>query len=42
MDKYDNKKRQDLEKYESKCGRYVPFFLYSQKESNRPIDLGKK
>lgn len=34
-DLYDNEKKQGLD------GRYVPLSLRSQKESNRPIDLGK-
>lgn len=41
VDAHDNKKGEDLKKYQSKTGRYVPLLFCLQKESNRPTDLGK-
>lgn len=39
---HSNKKKEGLNKYQSKGYRYVLFFLFSQKESNCPTDLSKR
>lgn len=39
---HDNEKKLDLEEYQSKSNRYVSLPLFSQKESNYPINLGKR
>lgn len=42
MDVYDNKKGQSLDEFESKSDIYIFLPLFSQKELNHLIDLGKK
>lgn len=42
VDKYDNKERQGLDKYQNSSGRYIPLSSCLQKELNRLTDLSKR